>query len=145
MTDTEANKEVVRRFEEEVFNQGRLELADELMTSDAVNHSPLPGEKPGPPGIRQTYEVMKGAFSDYWVGVERLLAEGDFVAELLRIEGTHTGTYLGMEATGRKVSVPELNIYRLESGKIAARWGVLDRLGMLEQLKGTAAQAMEGE
>jgi steroid delta-isomerase-like uncharacterized protein len=135
VSDADANREVVRRFEEEVFNQGRLELADDLMAADAVNHSPLPGEEPGPAGIRQTYEVMNEAFTDYRVGIERLVAEGDFVAELLLIEGTHTGTYLGLPATGRRVSVPEINIYRLEAGRIVERWGVLDRFAMLEQLR----------
>jgi predicted ester cyclase len=131
----EDNKSVVRRLEEGVFNQGRLELADDLVAADAVNHSPLPGELPGPEGIRQTYAIMKAAFEDFHVTVEQLLAERDMVAERLTISGTHTGEYLSIPPTGRRFSVEELNIYRVAQGKIAERWGVVDQFGILNQLQ----------
>jgi steroid delta-isomerase-like uncharacterized protein len=65
---------------------------------------------------------------------EDYLAVGDKVVENWVFTGTHTGDFLGIPATGKVLQIRGLEIWRLENGKIAERWGVVDAAGVLEQL-----------
>ena len=140
MTTTAENKEIVRRYYEEVLNEGRTDLLDELIAADVVNHDPLsdetltPEEARGFEGFRRHVEVFREAFPDGTVTIDDMIGEGDTVAARFTIEGTHEGRFGGIEPTGNRISGTSMVFYRIEDGKIVERWLESDNLEMLEQL-----------
>jgi steroid delta-isomerase-like uncharacterized protein len=136
MTDAlAANKEVVRRLFVEGFNDGRLDVVDELVAPDVVVHNPLILDAPsGPDAIRGGIEMIRGAFADVAIEVQDLVAEGDRVASMVTMSGTNTGDYRRGGATGRRGTIRAFFIWRLADGRIAESWGVADRMGFLQEL-----------
>jgi steroid delta-isomerase-like uncharacterized protein len=132
---TEQNKTVVRRFFDEVCNQRKLEIADELVAATHTLHDPsIPGAKPGPKGLAQTIATYQNAFNDAHWAVEEVLAENDKVVVRWTGHGTHTGELPGIPPTGKRVTVPGVWIFRIAGGQIAESWDVWDTMGMLQQL-----------
>ncbi|WP_224334486.1 ester cyclase [Haloprofundus halobius] len=140
MTTPEENKEIVRRYYEEAFNEERIGLLDELIAEDVVNHNPLSDETlsaeeaRGFEGFRRHVEVAHEAFPDATVTITEMVAEGDTVAVRFVFEGTHEGRFGGIEPTGNRVSGTNMGLFRIEDGKIAERWLESDNLELLEQL-----------
>jgi steroid delta-isomerase-like uncharacterized protein len=130
---TEQNKAIVRRVFEEAVNQGNLALADELLASDYVNHD-MPAPAPGVEGYKQVIAMFRSAFPDMVVTLEDVIADGDRVSTRGHFEGTHRGDFMGIPATGKKVSVSYIDIWRLENGKGRENWVQMDLLGMMQQL-----------
>ena len=131
----EANKAVARRYFEEVWGQGRLEVADELIAPHYVFHDPAdPAMPPGPAGAKQMVGAFRAAFPDLQVIVEDLIAEGDKVALRLRGRGTHRGAFAGVAPTGRSVTLTSVELLRLAGGKLVEHWDEFDTLGVLQQL-----------
>lgn len=136
----EENKEVVRRYYEEAFNDRRIDLLDELIAEDVVNHDPLSDETltaeeaRGFEGFVRHVEVAHEAFPDATVTIEDVIAEDDEVAVRFTFEGTHEGRFGGVEPTGKRVSGTNIGFFRIEDGKIAERWLESDDLGLLQQL-----------
>ena len=132
---TEENKAVVRRFFDEVCNERKLNVADELVAATHTLHDPsIPGVEPGPEGMKQTIAVYQNAFNDAHWAVEDMVAEGDKVVTRWTGHGTHTGELPGIPQTGKQVNVPGIWIFRIAGGKIAESWDVWDTLGMMQQL-----------
>jgi steroid delta-isomerase-like uncharacterized protein len=128
------NVSVVARFLEEVINQGRLEQADELVAVDFVELDPLPGQRQGREGLKEVIGMMRAAFPDiHWV-VEETVANGDKVVTRFTWTGTHRGTFLGVPASGRSVSVKGVVIDRLAAGKMADSRILMDNFTMMQQL-----------
>lgn len=130
-----AEAAVVRRLFDEVMNAGRLELIDELMAEDAVEHEALPistGE------LRRDFRAwvseLRKAFPDYHVQVEDVIAEGDRVATRERITGTNLGPLLGMPPTGRRMDIAGFDVVRVVDGRIVEHWGLADSWTMGRQL-----------
>jgi steroid delta-isomerase-like uncharacterized protein len=130
---TEDNKAVVRGYIAEL-SKGNLAIIDELLSADFVDHDALPGVPAGREGIKRLIGLFYSAFSDLQFSLEEMLAEGDKVVVRGAIRGTHTGTFQGMPATGRRISVGAIDIWRVVDGKQAEHWGFPDRLGMMQQL-----------
>jgi steroid delta-isomerase-like uncharacterized protein len=129
-----ANKEVICAFIEEVINQRRLERADDLVKEDFIELDPLPGQQQGREGLKEVISQMQTAFPDLrWV-VDEMVAEDDKVVSRFHWTGTHQGNFLGIPATGRSVTVNGVVIDRLESGKMADSRILMDTLGMMQQL-----------
>ncbi len=131
--DTEANKKVIRRLYDELFNKGDLSVVDELHTADLVYH------EFGLPAVGlEEYKKRNAAFfkalPDRKVVIEDLVAEGDRVAARAIMRATQIGDLLGIPATRRLVTVTSIIIYRLVKGRIAEEWESYDRMGMLQQL-----------
>lgn len=78
--------------------------------------------------------MMRAAFPDWRSELHELIAEGDLVVERFTAGGTHRGEVMGMPGTGKPISLPGINIFRLRDGLIVERWGRLDDLGLLRQL-----------
>jgi len=134
MTSTaEENKRIARRIIEEVVKQGNLDAIDEVYTEDAVEHTPV-GDFSGREEIREGFETIRGAFSDYTVTVEDMIAEGDTVAVRLTERGTHDGEFMGIDPTGREFEHRTMAFLRLENGKVAEWWVQPDNLGLMQQL-----------
>lgn len=129
------NKQVVRRFYEELWNRGNLDAADELVASDYVRHDLRPGDAPpGPAGQKAVAQKFRAAFPDVKLQVESLVAEGDLVAARWTMFGTHTGAWGDIAPTGRSVRFSGVNFFRIADQKIAEIWNVRDDLGLREQL-----------
>ena len=130
----EDNKAVVQRMGEEAFNKGNLEVLDELVASDVVDHDPAPGQASGREGIKQFASTLRTAFPDLQQTVENMVAEGDYVAFNYTISGTHQGDFMGVAPTGKQVSARAMEMVRIVDGQMVDRWGNTDQLGLLQQL-----------
>jgi predicted ester cyclase len=90
-------------------------------------------------GMRTAGVMFRAAFPDWHSDTGILVGEGDLVAEHFTASGTHQGEIFAVPASGRTVSLPGINIWRVRDGRIVERWGRLDDLGLLRQLGVIAA------
>jgi predicted ester cyclase len=134
MSTTEENKTLFRRTYEELLNQGNLDVADELVATEFINHEAPPGRDRGPESMRALATMLRTAFPDLHFTIEELVAEGDTVAGRLRMSGTHEGPLMGTPPTGRSVRQEHMHFVRIREGKAVEHWGVRDDLGMMQQL-----------
>lgn len=128
------NKQLVRAFIDGLFTEGDLAAVDRYLAPGFVNHDPFPGLPSDRESMRQVGAMFRTAFPDWHSQLEFLIAEGDLVAEKFTARGTSRGPILGVAPTGREVSLPGINIFRVENGAIVERWGRLDDLDLLQQL-----------
>lgn len=134
----EAHKAISRRFYEEIFSQGKLEVADEICAADYVNEDPNgpPGGWPvGPAGVKALVNTYRTAFSNLVFTVEDQVADGDQVATRWSSRGTHTGPLPGgIGPTGKSAIVTGISIERYAHGKLVESRVNWDFMGMLQQL-----------
>ena len=127
------NKAVAARVFEDIFNQGRFEVADAIYAPDFRNH-----------GLKRSVDLRedqaavhaeKHAFPDLRMSVDRMVAEGDLVSVLWTFRGTHTaGGYAGLPATGTRVEMRGLTIWRIMDGRITDEWTNFNELGAYAQV-----------
>ncbi len=134
LMSTEANKALLHRFFEEIFNQGNLSMADKIVAEDYLNNSPAPGEQPGRAGLKDFAAHLHAAFPDVHFHAEDQVGEGDRVVTRLTITGTQQGEFAGIPATGKAVSFEAINIHRVADGQVQEGWLSWDALGMMQQL-----------
>jgi predicted ester cyclase len=131
----EENKAISRRVPIEVFSEGRLEVIDEIFAPDFTDHMTRPpGVPAGREGIGAIASALRKGFPDITYRVDFQVAEGDFVAGYVTVNGTHKGEVFGMPATGKHAEWMESHLVKIVNGKITEHWGVTDQLGMLRQL-----------
>jgi steroid delta-isomerase-like uncharacterized protein len=130
---TEANKTLVRRFWEGVFNQKNLAVIDEVCTADCVLHDPT-GPIQGREALKQFIGMYLGAFPDFHISIEDVVAEGDKVAVRHTTTATHQGELMGIPPTGKRVAVSGIHITRVANGEVVEEWANDDVLGILQQL-----------
>ena len=130
---TEANKALVRRFYEDVFNQRNVALVDELCTTQHVFHNP-PITLHSKEEFKQFLSLYITAFPDARFTIEDQIAEGDRVTSRYTFRGTHQGDLMGIAPTGKQVTVTGMIINRIAGGKSEEGWLNFDALGMLQQL-----------
>ena len=128
------NKDVVRRFIEEVLNQGNIDAAGKFFWDDMVEQVPLPGQGPGLQGLKDVLRGMRAAFPDMQWTIQEQIAEGDKVLSRFEWTGTHRGTFVGIPATNRPVTVWGMVIDRLEGDRIRDTRIIMDTLGLMVQL-----------
>jgi steroid delta-isomerase-like uncharacterized protein len=134
---SEANKAIVQRWFEEVWNQGRTEVIDELMADDVVIHGlvdPAGNPVSGADAFREFHRQFRGAFPNVNVSVEDVIAEGDRAVARCDVRGQHTGDHLGFAATNNPVQFSGIAIVRIADGKIAEAWNEFDFMEMNRQL-----------
>jgi len=133
---TETNKAISRRFLEEVFGKGKLNVLDEIIAPDHVDSGPgtLPGLPTGPEGSKQLVTVYRNAFPDVHFTIDEQIAEGDKVVTRWTAHGTHQGELAGIPATGKSSTVTGIGVDRIVNGKIVESWGMFDQFGMMQQL-----------
>ncbi len=145
--DPETNKAIVRRYTEEVWNAGDLDVLSELMSADVVHHEATM-EHQLPRGLeahKQAIRIYRTAFPDLRSVHQIEVAEGDKVAVLFRVTGTHQGELMGIPPTGKKVEFTGINIHRFADGKIVETWWAWDALGLLQQLGAIPAPGQGGQ
>ena len=130
----EHNKEVTRRFSAEVWGEGNVALADELIAPDLVEHTPFPAPTPGLAGHKQVLAMFRAAFPDLKVTVDEVIAEGDWTCLRWHGEGTQTGQLMNIPATGKSVHITGMDVLKLENGKIKERWAEINALALMQQL-----------
>ena len=123
------------RLYDEAINAGNLELIDELVDENVVEHEELPpGFPPGREGVKQFFRMAIEAFDGFHLQVEDIIVEGDKGVARVTMRGTHVGEFMGVSATGKKIEVPVIDIFRFADGKVVEHWGVMDALAMMQQL-----------
>ena len=130
----EQNKATVRRLIEEVINKGNIDLFDELVASDLVDHALPPGFPPGAQGTKQFFRLLRAAFPDLRYTIENAVGEGDYVTQRLTAQGTMKGELMGMPPSGKHAVWSSMDFVRLKDGKVVEYWGIEDQLSMLQQL-----------
>ena len=129
------NETLIKRYFEEVWNQGQLEVLDEIMSSNYLNHSPgMPNPPPGPEGLKPIIAGLRKAFPDLHFVIENMVATEYQVAIHCTMYGTHTGDLFGLPPTGKKIKVNQMQIERIQDGKIVEHWRQSDDAGMMQQL-----------
>ena len=130
----EENKAIVRRFWG-VWEEGNIDLVDELLAPDYINHTPATPDQPtGPEGVKGVVAMFRSAMPDLKVIVEDMIAEGDKVAVRYTLEGTHEGELFGVPPTGQRLSIKSISVERVSAGKVREHWRVTDSLDMMQQL-----------
>jgi steroid delta-isomerase-like uncharacterized protein len=132
-TVSEENKALMRRIYEEIFNEGKLELANELVAPDMANHT-APGAPRGPEPIKRLVAMLRSAFPDHHIEIEDMIAEEDKVVMLNTYSGTHKGEFMGIAPTGESFVQRQVHVMRFAEGKAIEHWGVRDDLGQMQQL-----------
>jgi predicted ester cyclase len=138
-----------RRLLEEGFNEGKLVLADQLISPEAVNHDPaepasLRGIR-GPEVFKRTVMMYRAAFPDVRITVDDVIASGDKVVLRWRSEGTHRGELAGYAPTGARGSVTGISIDLWKDGKVIESWSEWDNLGLARQLGAAPPEGSVGE
>jgi predicted ester cyclase len=126
---------LVRRLIDEGFSEGNLDVADELISPDFVEHQNFgPGHAPGAEGVKAVIASLRRAFSDFHLEIDDLAVNGDLVWLRLTGTGTNDGPFMGHPPTGRAMRTDVFDALRVENERIVEHWGVPDRLGTLFQL-----------
>jgi steroid delta-isomerase-like uncharacterized protein len=130
----EANKAIAIKFLTE-FHTGKV-LLEQLYSPDYVHHNDAfyPGLEPGLENFKRALLASAGGISELEVRIDHLVGEADKVVARFTLTGTHSGTFQGVPATGRRVTFPATDIYRFEDGRIAEGWALMDFLSFLQQV-----------
>src|SRR5262249_4098356 len=132
--NSEQNKAIIRRFYEEVWNKGNLNAADEIFADDYTRHDLRPGNAlPGSAGQKQIAGDFRSAFPDLHMYVDVMIAEDDLVMARWTTEGTNTGVWGSVPATGKHIKFSGVNIFRIANGKVVELWNHRDDLGVMQQ------------
>jgi steroid delta-isomerase-like uncharacterized protein len=129
------NKAIARRLLEEAFNSGNLDVVDELVAPEFVNHdAALPEPTTGIEATKANITGYRNAFPDLRLTIEQQVAEGEFVTTRWSARGTHQGDLMGMAATGKQATVTGITLDRIVEGRFVESWTNWDTLGLMQQL-----------
>ncbi|MET0555179.1 MAG: ester cyclase [Vicinamibacteria bacterium] len=130
LTETETNKQAVRRVYDEAVNAGRMEALSELIAPEFAG----PDGTRGPAAFAANVTALRAGFPDIRVTIEHVVAEGDRVAVRWTWTGTHSGTFRGFAASGKAVHDTGLVLYTFARGRVVEAIIETDRLGVLQQI-----------
>lgn len=129
------NKALIRRFYEEVWGMGNLDVADDVFAADYLRHDLRPGNpSPGPEGQKRIAADFRAAFPNLQMTIDLMVAEGDLVVARWTTEGTNTGQWGTLPPTGKRTKFSGVNIFRIQNGKVVEIWNHRDDLGVMQQL-----------
>ena len=130
----EENKRLVRRFYEEI-DKGNLDVIDELVAKDYLDHNPppFPGLAMGREGVKQAFKIFWKATPGYH-RIEDQVAEGDKVVTRMTSYGKHEGDLPGAPRTGNDLKMTSITIHRIADDKLVEKWAEKDLIGFLKQI-----------
>jgi predicted ester cyclase len=128
------NKAVVIRFNKEFIEQGNMDVLQEIVADDFINHTAVKTVSKDVEGLKQFIKLLHSGFSDFNITIYEQLEENDVVASRKTIEATHTGEILGHLPTGKKVVFNVMDFVRLRDGKYVEHWGQNNVMQVIEQL-----------
>ncbi|KSV93176.1 ester cyclase [Sinorhizobium sp. GL28] len=132
--ESEAAIAVVRRNTEEVQGKGNFAVFDEVFSEDFLDHTPQPNMVPDKEGVRGLYVGLRSAFPDFHAVIHWQTADGNLVTTFKTYYGTHKGTFLGIEPTGKTIQFETVDAMRVVDGKITEHWGVANLYSLVGQL-----------
>jgi predicted ester cyclase len=127
----EENKALYRHYVKLLAHPDHL---DEVADKDFTAHDLPPHFPKGIEGLRAWRRTVMAAFPDLHSEIQDIIAEGDKVSARLLLSGTHKGDFAGVKPSGRRITVEVFETVRIEDGKLAERWSLFDRDGLLQQL-----------
>jgi predicted ester cyclase len=132
----EANKEVLLRFQREVFNVGdwSIETLRRNLTDDFIDHAAMEGDPPGLEGVQMRFSAWAAAFAGAQAENKMILGRGDLLTAMYTLHAHHSGQFLGIPPTNREVAIPGMEIVRIRDGKIAEHWGIYDFIRTAEEI-----------
>jgi len=132
ITSVEQNEAVVRQVLA-LIDERSLDEAFELYALDYIYHGPA-GELRGRDGIRGLWEAFLTGFPDLHSTIEDMVSEGDKVVLRWRIEGTHTGEFMGVAPSNMKITLGITEIFRIANGQLVEAWDQFDQLALMQQI-----------
>jgi predicted ester cyclase len=130
----ETNKALARRIPLEAYNQGKIEVFDEIVAENLADHFPPPGFPAGREGYKMFVPALRSAFPDLQSTLDLEIADGEKVVHRVTLRGTHEGDFMGIPASGRQVMWTETHILRFANGTVVEHWGNADQSGLMMQL-----------
>ncbi|GAC1350614.1 MAG: ester cyclase [Ktedonobacteraceae bacterium] len=131
---TQENKARIRKYIDEAWNKGNVDIIDEMMAEHYARYPNGPGEPLNREEQKQRIVAYRKAFPDFQLTIEDLIAEGDKVVFRMIGRGTHQSTFMGIPSGGKPMTISIIDIARFENGKVVEHWGNRDDLGMLQQI-----------
>ena len=128
----DSNESVIRNMLQAI-QKGDAGSVEKYFTPNWVNHDPSLPPMQGLEGARQLIALWSG-LSNTQIAIEDSVSQGDRVAVRFSMSGTHTGTMMGIPATGKMVNLSATGIFRVVNGKATDNWVNFDALGLLQQL-----------
>ncbi|MEO6304621.1 MAG: ester cyclase [Bacteroidia bacterium] len=130
----EKNKTAVQRFNKEFIEQGNMNSFKELVSDKVINHAAPEGSSSGPESMTHFLGILRHGFPDINVKILDQIAEGDKVTSRKELHGTHSGEFMGVPASGKKVVIRVIDIIRLENGKYMEHWGMSNLSDVMKQI-----------
>jgi steroid delta-isomerase-like uncharacterized protein len=134
----EQNKDLVRRYFQEMYVNHNLDVIDEIFSENYVSHEKLdPGREEtirGRKSLREAIEMCSSAFPDHLCSIKDMIAEGDKVVTRWTSAATHKGSFMGIPPTNSQVTITGITIDRIVEDKIVETWTNWDQFGLLQQL-----------
>jgi len=131
---TEENKAIVRRVFGEIWNQGNLDVVDEVLATNYIFHDPVSSGVRGPESYKQYVTMYSTTFPDIQFTVEEMVAEGDKVTTRWTARGTYQGYLMGIAPTLTKQgTLTGISIVRIAGGKIVEDWSNWDTMSLMQQ------------
>lgn len=128
------NKELIRRYYEEMWNSWNFDAADDLLTENISFRGSLGVETNGRDAFREYMRQVRRAFPDFHNTIDSSIEDGDSIAARLTYRGTHRGEIFGLVPTGRSISYSGAAFFRIAGGKVAEGWVLGDLLSLLRQM-----------
>jgi predicted ester cyclase len=134
MSETAENRQVVEVINAVLSGEKSIAALDTVIADDFHDHAAFPGQRPGRAGFTDAVEKLRAAF-DQKVRSLHTAAEGELVIDHWVSEGVHRGAFFGIEPTGKNVRIEGFSVWRIEDGRAAEAWGLVDIAGLMRQLK----------
>jgi steroid delta-isomerase-like uncharacterized protein len=131
---TQANKALLHRYKTGILNNRDIDALDQVATPGYLDHAAFPGQAHGREGLKQRATTLFRALDPQWT-IHDAIAEGDLVVLRWSLTGTHRGEFLGIPPTGKAVTLCGIDMYRVQDGKIAEHWNMVDMLGLYHQAR----------
>src|SRR5882672_2702669 len=131
-SNIERNKALVRRFFAAI-EHGDFRVFDEIVAED---YDDLAGQTPGRETLKRYFTGLRSAFADLRLPITNIVAEGNLVAVLNSVRGTHKGDFAGIKAKGNRIDAMAFQLYRIANGQLAEHWEVADFMTLMNQLRG---------
>ncbi len=131
---TEENKVIIHRWVDEAWNQGNVEILDDLTHPAFIDHHLPPDVPPNIEGHKAWIQMVRAGFPDIHITIEDVVVGDEKVAARMSVSGTHTGEFMGMPPSGKSIHFGAIGISRFTDGKSVEYWETFDALSMMQQI-----------